>query len=734
MTKHINRISMVVLLLLLSATVVFAKTRMYWNYANIKFYDAYREGDYNEAMSQAKLSLDEAKELDDSAIAISLGKIAMTHCARGDYAKAEPLYKESLELNENAEVLDNCAIMYCAQKRYVEAEPLFKRELTLIEKVNGPDHTNLIPALVSVALLYDSQGQHANADSLFNRALAIIEKARKEDRSAESTILKEVADSYRRAGWKNGAKELERRAASIGTSTPTKSAMAATLVEKSPDDALLPAAIQSASSPDINKDSSQDTDGDGFSDAFEYKYFGSGTGAKAIMNPKIHPPMYIRLHVRELRKTMLDVILKKVVPAGPKGDEFYIQLAIDNGAKTLFKALNDEVTLDKKPYVITKAIPKGIKSPQGILALAEEKDESIIVLNSVDGKYTIEMKVGEPVYLPYPKAIVNDDGIDKELILAENDVFQMGTDKTGITRYKVTKIDIKKEIVELTDMKTNKVYIISKTMLMSKTKSDKNINSDLKSAKSVVAHGDAVTPVAGHSVIPVNPAAKREYRADNNAGVIINKEEAEDKDINKVVNPGFEQANSPIAVYKIGGVKIKIPNPSGMVATKAPQFISQYFGDSSKAISSYVLEADYKKKKLRGMQDISEGASIQAYDMAVGEKADYFYSGMVNGYDEALKIGDCREETSILVAKGFRKTNAAEFLWAREISYMFDSSKGESYHPYRFAVSIVYICVNNRLLTLIMCRKLEGKQSLVLVSNMSEAWTTAILKANETDK
>ncbi len=206
--------------------------------------------------------------------------------------------------------------------------------------------------------------------------------------------------------------------------------------------------------------------GDGFSSAFKYKFFGSATGAAAIINPKMHPPMYMRLHVLALRKTLLDVVLKKVVPAGAKGDEFDIQLAIENGAKTLFKLLNDKVTLDKKPYEIVKVMPKFTKLQQGSVII--EKDESRIVLNSVDGKYTLEMKVGDPVYSPNPKAIVRDEGIDEELTLDENDVFVMGTEKTGITRYKVTKIDIENEKVELKDMKTNKVYIISKTMLMPK--------------------------------------------------------------------------------------------------------------------------------------------------------------------------------------------------------------------------------------------------------------------------
>ncbi len=213
-------------------------------------------------------------------------------------------------------------------------------------------------------------------------------------------------------------------------------------------------------------DARQDMDNDGFANAFEYNYFGKAYGGSAISSPKFHPPMYLRLQLLALRKTLLDVTLKKVVPAGTKGDEFDLQLNIENGAKTLFKTLNDKITLDKRPYEITKIVPKFTKLQEG--NLITEKDESTIVLNSVDGKYTLEMKCGEPVYSPNPKAIIMDNGIDEELTLDENEVFSMGTEKTGITRYKIVSIDLVNEKVEIKDLKTNKTYTITKKEQMPK--------------------------------------------------------------------------------------------------------------------------------------------------------------------------------------------------------------------------------------------------------------------------
>ena len=65
----------------------------------------------------------------------------------GDYAKAEPLFKEALEIRQKvlgpehpdtATSLNNLAALYQAMGDYAKAEPLFKEALEIRQKVLGP--------------------------------------------------------------------------------------------------------------------------------------------------------------------------------------------------------------------------------------------------------------------------------------------------------------------------------------------------------------------------------------------------------------------------------------------------------------------------------------------------------------------------------------------------------------------------------------------------------------------
>lgn len=67
----------------------------------------------------------------------------------GLYPAAEPLYKRSLAIREQAlgpehpdvgQSLNNLAALYADQGRYVEAEPLYKRSLVVREQALGPEH------------------------------------------------------------------------------------------------------------------------------------------------------------------------------------------------------------------------------------------------------------------------------------------------------------------------------------------------------------------------------------------------------------------------------------------------------------------------------------------------------------------------------------------------------------------------------------------------------------------
>ncbi len=210
------------------------------------------------------------------------------------------------------------------------------------------------------------------------------------------------------------------------------------------------------------EDGEEDMDKDGFPNSFEYKM------KTMLDNAKSHPPYFMRLTLDSLRKTLLDVTLKKVIQ---QGDQYDIQLNLENGAKTKFFTLNEKAKLEKnREYEITKISPKFIKSKQGNVVI--EKDESQVTFTSLpDGKYTIEMKTGEPVYSPNPRAFVFDEGNGDVLELDEGDTFKIGSERAGYSFYKVNKIDIENENVEIIDPKTKKkISDITKKAKMPQTK------------------------------------------------------------------------------------------------------------------------------------------------------------------------------------------------------------------------------------------------------------------------
>ena len=105
----------------------------------------------------------------------SLDLQAQLYRAEGRYADAEPLFKRSLAIREQAlgpehpdvaMSLNNLALLYRVQGRYAEAEPLYQRSLAIWVKALGAEHPNVAMSLNNLAELYQAQGQYAEAEAL----------------------------------------------------------------------------------------------------------------------------------------------------------------------------------------------------------------------------------------------------------------------------------------------------------------------------------------------------------------------------------------------------------------------------------------------------------------------------------------------------------------------------------------------------------------------------------------
>src|SRR6202790_1229752 len=93
----------------------------------------------------------------------------------GDYAEAEPLYKEALEIRQKvlgrdhpdtAQSLNNLAGLYKATGDYAKAEPLYKEALEIYQKVLGREHPDTATSLNNLALLELDLGQIQEAKRL----------------------------------------------------------------------------------------------------------------------------------------------------------------------------------------------------------------------------------------------------------------------------------------------------------------------------------------------------------------------------------------------------------------------------------------------------------------------------------------------------------------------------------------------------------------------------------------
>ncbi len=72
--------------------------------------------------------------------------------------------------------LNNLAELYRAQEAYARAEPLYKRTLEILEKVLGPEHPSVARNLENYAVLLRGTGRSNEATKMEARAKAIRAK------------------------------------------------------------------------------------------------------------------------------------------------------------------------------------------------------------------------------------------------------------------------------------------------------------------------------------------------------------------------------------------------------------------------------------------------------------------------------------------------------------------------------------------------------------------------------
>jgi CHAT domain-containing protein/Tfp pilus assembly protein PilF len=114
--------------------------------------------------------------------AVSLNSLAALYHAMGDYARAEPLYRQAREIRRKvlgeqhpdyAESLSNLAALYRETADFAQAESLYRQALE-IHRVLGEQHPDYATSLSSLASLYGEMRDYARAEPLFRQALEIL--------------------------------------------------------------------------------------------------------------------------------------------------------------------------------------------------------------------------------------------------------------------------------------------------------------------------------------------------------------------------------------------------------------------------------------------------------------------------------------------------------------------------------------------------------------------------------
>ncbi|WP_417910972.1 tetratricopeptide repeat protein [Candidatus Electronema sp. PJ] len=183
-------------------------------------------GNYAQAQEwlERLLKMREAEGKDGLDLALAQHELAWLYDDQGQYEKAEPLYKRSLDIREKtlgkdhpdvAASLNNLAVLYTAQVKYKEAEPLLQRALDIKEKTFGKDHPDTEGNLNNLAILYQKQGRYAEAEPLYKRDLKISEKSLGKDHPEVATTLNNLANLYQAQGRYEAAEPLYQRSLAI---------------------------------------------------------------------------------------------------------------------------------------------------------------------------------------------------------------------------------------------------------------------------------------------------------------------------------------------------------------------------------------------------------------------------------------------------------------------------------------------------------------------------------------
>lgn len=147
--------------------------------------------------------------------------MAALYHAKEEYAKAEPLYKRALVINETALGLDHLSVATSLRvwRRFMRKGKNMhglNRAISVLWKLLIKlEHPIVAASLNNLATLYFVQMQHSQARPLYKRALEIWINALGSKHPDVATGLENLAELQRKTRQDKEAESLEKRAATI---------------------------------------------------------------------------------------------------------------------------------------------------------------------------------------------------------------------------------------------------------------------------------------------------------------------------------------------------------------------------------------------------------------------------------------------------------------------------------------------------------------------------------------
>lgn len=188
--------------------------------------DAWKNEDYGEAVrhwvSAIKIAENYGKE--DGRFVTCLDGLGKAHYLKGDYPRAEKLYRQALTVRDRnlpsghkdiATSAVNLAASLFYLKKYEESEKLFRKALTIRKQSCGEKSNEVAWVLYQLGILNHAQKRYPQADEYYKQAMELKNKLLGHDHIEMIALLRNYADVLKKVNREEISERMEKYAKEI---------------------------------------------------------------------------------------------------------------------------------------------------------------------------------------------------------------------------------------------------------------------------------------------------------------------------------------------------------------------------------------------------------------------------------------------------------------------------------------------------------------------------------------